>query len=237
MNPYLSPSKIEAYAQEFSNSCYVDGLVKIAVIKKMPNGEWTVMSLKGKPLGKYKTKEEAVKRLRQIEYFKHHKTKKKASEDSYSSIMRDLRKNYDEAAVKKFQVEFKKNFDDAVLEGTEEPENVALEKALKSVMPEDYKKAMEKAASAIDLGDPTAAGKYLADVVKFLLRRIAPEKRQHSIDNLKKKIYYINEYQIASKKVPPSSSLGQSITLLKTILLEHSPQYIREVLNNVVRNM
>jgi len=38
---------------------------------------WEVRSLSGKSLGTYKTKEEAQKRLMQVEMFKHIKTEKK----------------------------------------------------------------------------------------------------------------------------------------------------------------
>lgn len=96
---------------------------------------------------------------------------------------------------------------------------------------------IKRIASAIDLGDPAFSGKYLADLIRFLLRRISAPNRQKAIESLKKKIYYINEFDIAAKKTPPSSSMGQSITLIKTILLEHPPQYIRNVLNSIVRNL
>lgn len=39
--------------------------------------KWIVKSEKGKILGTYSTKKEALKRLRQIEYFKHKKGKGK----------------------------------------------------------------------------------------------------------------------------------------------------------------
>lgn len=209
-------------------------MIKIAVIRKLPNGKWTVKSMKGKNLGEYDTKELAVKRLRQIEFFKNHtkKTrKKKAEEVSYSSIMRKLNKEDNAAAMEKFQKEFKKSFDAGILSGKEEPEKDALNHALESI------KTLEKSASAIDLGNANAAGAYLANLVKFLLRRISNERRPHAIDSMKKKIYYINEYNIAAKKTPPSSSMGQAITLIKTILLEHHPEYIRNVLNAIVRNL
>jgi hypothetical protein len=35
--------------------------------------EYTILSKKGKKLGKYKSKEAAMKRLKQIEWFKRHK--------------------------------------------------------------------------------------------------------------------------------------------------------------------
>ncbi len=48
-------------------------LEKQATIEKLPNG-WHVKSEEGKNLGgPYSTREEAVKRLRQVEYFKHNK--------------------------------------------------------------------------------------------------------------------------------------------------------------------
>jgi transcription termination factor NusB len=206
---------------------------KTAVIRKLPNGKWTVKSLKGKNLGEYDTKEDAVKNLRRIEYFKAHpkKRKKKAEEVSYSSVMRKLNKESNNDVIEKFQKEFKKSFDEGIISGKDEPEKDALNHALESI------KAFEKSASAIDLGNAEAAGAYLANLVKFLLRRISNDRRPHAIDSMKKKIYYINEYNIAAKKTPPSSSMGQAITLIKTILLEHHPEYIRNVLNSIVRNL
>ncbi len=44
------------------------------MIRKIKGG-YRVVSEKGRNMGTYKTKEEAQKRLRQIEYFKHLKTK------------------------------------------------------------------------------------------------------------------------------------------------------------------
>lgn len=55
-----------------------EGLLKVAVVRKCKEADrrssddvWCVYSEKGKLLGRYKTKEEAEKRLRQVEYFKH----------------------------------------------------------------------------------------------------------------------------------------------------------------------
>lgn len=238
----VSSRKILSYAEDFSNSFGEGVLVKIAVIRKLPNGKYTILSMKGKHLGTYDTKADAVRRLRQIEWFKSHPKKKKKSaskeedKDSYSSIMRDLRKNYDDETVKKFQKQFKSLFDAALLSGSEEPENV-LQEALECISLEDDEHAMKKLAAAIDMGDANYAGKYLADLVKFLVKRISPERRPKSVESLRKKIYYLNEYQIAGKKTPPSSAMGHAISTIKTVLLEHSPQYIRTVLNSIARNL
>lgn len=64
----INVSKIAIYAQEFEDFCS-DTLIKTAYIKKR-DGKWVILSEKGKVLGKFDTKQEAVKRLRAIEYFK-----------------------------------------------------------------------------------------------------------------------------------------------------------------------
>lgn len=47
-------------------------LDKVSFVRKIGN-KWCVLSKKKKKLGCYKTKEEANKRLRQVEFFKHQK--------------------------------------------------------------------------------------------------------------------------------------------------------------------
>ncbi len=230
----LSPLKLDCIAREFADAATMGAIVKTAIIKRLEDGQWAVMSEKGKPLGKYKTKREAVKRLRQIEYFKH---KKSSHEDSYSSIMRDLNKNEENEKMSIFQQVFKDEFDKEVISGSDEPEKLALDKAIRAIAEPTYDEMLIRTASVLEMGDPKYAGKYLAELIKFLMRRISEGKRQHSIDNLKKKIYYLNEFDIASKRAPASSALGQAITLIKHILIEHNPKYIREVLNSVVRSL
>ena len=78
---------------------------------------------------------------------------------------------------------------------------------------------------------------YLANLIKWMLQRISPDRRSHSIETMRRKIYYLNEYTIAAKKTPPSSSMGQALTLTKHLLLSHSPQYIRAVLNETVKHL
>lgn len=201
-------------------------MIKTSKIKKLHNNEWAVISLKGKQLGKYKTKQEALKRLKQIEFFKQ---KNASKTQSYSSFMRDLVKSKDKEEIKRFQSIYKELFDKSVLENNFDEETL-----LNDAMEEFNSDNLTKAASAINLGDPDFAGEYLANIIKFLLRRISDEKRTAAIQLMKKKIYYINEFSIAAKKIPASAAYGQAITLLKNVLIEHNPSYIRSVLNSIV---
>ena|SRR3990167_5266349 len=177
---------------------------------------------------------------------KRQKTAKKEEVISYSGMMRQLRK--DSERLKKFMVSFKGAFDEAYIEDLENPAAIALTAALKEI---NYKKdesdilmasnsderIYKLATSILELGDPKTAGKTIADIVRFLLKRISNENRAKALINLRNKIWKLNAYEISSKKNPATASLGQSITFIKTILIGHDPIYVRSVINNIVRNL
>jgi hypothetical protein len=244
-----NPDDILKLANDYYNSCH--GFVKEAVIKALPNGKYRVLSETGKNLGTFPSKDLAKKRLKQVEYFKyldrsdakdtdHFIDLTKAVDFSYSAIMRELRQNASKEQVMMFLKLFKVNFDKAVKEKMQKPEKVGLQNAIVK-FDKLYKikldKKLIKNAAVSELGDAAAVGKYLSDIVKFTLSRIAPDKRAAAMDNLRKKLYHLNENEIAMKQLPPSSSLGQSITFVKHVLFNQDSRYVREVLNNIVRNL
>jgi hypothetical protein len=233
-------------ANAYHNECIE--LLKEARIMKM-KGKYRVVSEKGKNLGESDSKAGAEKRLRQVEYFKHrdqHSAEDKeldltdVEEFSYSAIMRKLREKADKEQVRLFLTLYKKHFDNAVKDKLQKPEKVALQNAVVKFSKKfkiKFPKKMVKNAAISELGDAAAVGAYLANIVKFTLQRISPEKRPGSLENLKNKLYSLNETEIASKKMPASSAIGQSITFVKHVLFNHNSTYIREVLNNLVRNL
>ena len=93
------------------------------------------------------------------------------------------------------------------------------------------------AASTIEMGSPDTAGKGIADIVKFLLQRISPEKRSNAYKNMRDKIRKLNPVEISAKKTPASSSMGQSLTFIKTILIGHDIKYISLVLDHIIKNL
>ena len=228
--------KILDYADDF------EYLIKDAIVRKMPNGKYRVMSGKKgkngkrKNLGEYSSHEQAKKRLKQVEYFKWKDKHASADDTTYSAIMRDLNNSDDKTKAVEFQEIFKKLFDKEYLAGNEEPETIALEKTIELTSMEE-KRILRKVAAAMDLGSPINVGRYLADWIKFILRRIKPENRQKAIDLMRKKIYYLNEYEISGKKLPAGSSYGQSITTVKHILFGHPANYVRSVLNSIVEHL
>ena len=226
-------------AELFANLCdsskESNDLTKLSFIRKMPKGYWGVYSRKGKLLGKYKTKEQAKKRLRQIEFFKHKKASSEIEEATYSSFLRQIDKKYPPEILHEFRTIFKNAFDKALIEGNENPEEIALHEAIEFI--DGLDNNLNKMAAAIQMGDPQDAGRYISEIIKFLARRISPERRQKSLANLRRKIYSLNEYDIAKKRMPSSSALGQAISLTKNLLMTHSPNYVRAVINSIVQHL
>lgn len=234
-------------SDDYQNRCF--NLVKEARIRKLPSGGYRVISEKGKNLGESSSRSSAEKRLKQVEYFKHkdeHSAEDEAidltdiDDFSYSAIMRKLRQKGSREQVLAFLKIYKAQFDKAVKNKLQKPEKVALQNTvvkLNKTHKLKMSKKFLKNASVTELGDPLLVGKYLADIIRFTLNRISPERRPHSIETLRQKLFHLNENEIASKEMPASSSMGQSITFVKHVLFNHNPIYIRQVLNNLVRNL
>lgn len=242
-------NEILQLADTYERGC-LQGLVKFARIRKLPGGKYRVLSEKGKNLGTSNTKGEATKRLRQVEYFKHHDANntedaesidlRDADDFSYSAIMRQMREKASKEQVREFLKLFKTQFDKAVKDKLQKPEKVALQNALikfNKIHPIKVNKKLVKNAAVSELGDPVLVGKYLADIVRFTLNKMSPEARVKAIENLRRKFYSFNVNEIANKNLPSSSAIGQSITFVKHVLFNHDAQYVRDVLNNLVRNL
>lgn len=225
-------------------------LIKRGRIVKLPNGKYRVLSKKNKNLGTSDSKSGAEKRLRQVEYFKHQDKNNdeeqeiidltSADDFSYSAITRCLKQQSSMEQLLVFLKLFKNCFDKAVKNKLYKPEKIALQNSLikfNKIYPIKLKKKLTKQAATTELGDPTLVGKYLADIIRFTLNRISPEKRPHALTNLRQKIYNLNEAEISMKNLPATASIGQSITFVKHVLFNHNPQYVRAVINNIVRNL
>lgn len=233
-----------------------NNLISIAKIVKLPNGKYRVLSEKGKNLGTSKTKQEAVKRLREVEFFKHQDSNNaedtedlkddkiisllNATDFSFSAIMREMRQKASKEQVKEFIILFKTEFDKAIKNKLEKPDKIALQNSLIKFNKKHkikIDKKLVKNAALSELGNPAQVGKYLADIVKFTINRIPIEKRPAALTSLKNKFYSFDANEIAQKNLPIMASMGQAITFIKTVLFNHDAHYIREVLNNLVKNL
>ena len=236
-------------ADVFESRC-LEELVKIAKIRKLPNGQYRVLSQKGKNLGTYKSREAAEKRLRAVEYFKHLDKSKADDKDIidltdidefvYSAVMRKLNQKATKEQVLEFMRLFKMQFDKAVKNKLHKPDHIALQNALlkfNKLHKIKLDKKMIKIAAISELGNAEQVGKYLSDIVRFTLQRVSPEKRQSAIQRLKQKFNDLDELEIASKQLPESSAIGQAITFVKHILFNHDAKYIGNVLDSLSRSL
>lgn len=241
-------------AEIFENQCQ-EALMKISFVRKLPNGKWRVVSRKGKNLGTFDSKEKAFTHLRQIEFFKHQGSaddqnsaqEKKNLVDltdvddlAYSAVVRKLREKASKEEVKQFLIIFKKEFDKAYKKKLNKPEKIALQNSLvkfNKIVPLKLPKKLVKKAAISELGEAELVGKFLADIIRFTMRKISLEKRPHSIQNLKQKLHNLDEKEIAGKKMPSSAAIGSAITFVKHVLFNQNPSYVREALNSVVRHL
>ena len=217
----------------------------------MPNGKYRVLSQKGKSLGEYSSRKGAEKRLKQVEYFKH--LDKSNADDSpnaidlrdidefsYSAIMRKMREKASPEQVKQFLQLFKAQFDKAVKGKVNKPERIALQNAVlkfNKVHPLKLDKKMIKCAAVAELGNAEAVGRYLSDIVKFIVNRLPLEKRDHALQILKQKFAVMSENEIAGKHMPQAAVYGQAITFVKHVLFNQDASYIRDVLNSLSRTL
>lgn len=237
-------------ASTYETKC-VQGLVKIAKVRKLPDGRYRVLSQKGKDLGTYKSENAAKKRLRQVEFFKHLDKSNaedgtkvidltKADEFSYSALMRKLRQEAEPEQVKQFLKLFKLQFDKAVKAKMNKPERIALQNSIirfHKIHPVKLDKKMVKCAAITELGNADQVGQYLAGIVHFILARMPPDKRPHAAQILKQKFAVMSENAIAGKHMPNAAVYGQAITFVKHVLFNQDATYIRDVLNSLSRSL
>jgi len=92
-------------------------------------------------------------------------------------------------------------------------------------------------ASTLELGHPDNAGKSIADIILFLISRIPEGKRYSAKYKMIQKIRTLMPNEIAGKKMPDYSSIGQSISFIKNVLAGHDSGYVMAVLDSIVRNL
>jgi hypothetical protein len=166
---------------------------------------------------------------------------------TYSSLVRFLNKKDEQAAISFMKI-FKQIFDEQIASqdydyDLNELEQGILSKAMskfdETLKSEAFQinKLVKIANTSIEMGDPNIAGKRLAEIIKFMLKRIKPESRPKIYEKMREKILLLNPDEISNKKTPATSAMGQSLTFLKTVLIGNEPYYIRQILINIAKNM
>ncbi len=151
---------------------------------------------------------------------------------TYSETMRWINKNAPES-MENFMKVYKDAFDEAMELEVDDPEGAAMLQALQTNASPYSDRIYKLAQNVIHMGSPEVAGKGLADIVSFIMKKVPDSNRPDAISSLKQKILRLNERNIAVKKTPDTASFGQAITFIKTVLNGHDPVYIRKVLTSI----
>ncbi len=132
-----------------------------SIVRKLSDGQFRVYDRNGRNMGTYMVRRAAEERLIKVNGFKQEETLAKIvslakdlravgekdlskkllvvagagemADISYSSVMRELRQDKDEDRLRKFMIVFKETFDQSFINEIDEPQNVALMKALKAI--------------------------------------------------------------------------------------------------------
>lgn len=241
-------SILDKYLKQVFAEINVEENIKLGFIRKLPNGKYRVLSEKGKNLGTFDSKSKAKKRLQQVEYFKHNSADDgrsiidltEADSFTYSAILRKLRQQTSKEIVKEFLEIFKVNFDKCVKKKLKDPEKISLQDSLikfNKLHKIKLSKELIKNAATENLGDAESVGKYLSNIVKFTFSKISDQNKNKYINSLKNKLLNMNSNEISSKEMPESASIGHAISFIKYVLFNQDSNYIKEVLQNLVKNL
>jgi len=93
------------------------------------------------------------------------------------------------------------------------------------------------AAAAIDFMSPQEAGRDIAAIINYLLKRMPIETLHESKIKVLRKINELSSADMASKKMPATASFGQAISFVKNMLsgrpgdfIESTLKYVKEYL-------
>lgn len=159
---------------------------------------------------------------------------------SYSAIMREINKNYNDEVIEYFLFLYKKYFDLALENNIQKSEYVALQNTLVEFSKKykiKIKDSLIKNATITELGSAEDIGQYISNVIKFLMNKISDKSRNKSLEGLKHKLMQLSPNELSNKEMPNSAAIGQAITFVKNILFNHDPSFIKEVLRHVIKNL
>lgn len=77
----------------------------------------------------------------------------------------------------------------------------------------------------------------IAKIINFLLFRVPQKDKQNFLKRIRGKLINLPAGQISTKKMPPTSAIGQAIGLTKNILSGLNPVFVTQVINLVVQNI
>ena len=85
--------------------------------------------------------------------------------------------------------------------------------------------------------DPAVMAAAIYQVIEFVLAKVPPQKRTKRKMRIQQKIMQLNPNILSSKRLPESSSIGQTLTIIKNMMFGKSQPYIASVLRDLLRRL
>lgn len=147
-----------------------------------------------------------------------------------SAFMRQLNKQCNEEEVKHFLKIYFDNFNQLV-DSDKDSEKNALRKSIKQ-----FSKTIKiKKQAAVE--SPDVIADNLINIIHLLVTKIKTENQHKAISSIKQKLTGISINDLATKNMPASSAIGQSISFVKQILFDKDPVYIKTILTKVIQKL
>lgn len=89
---------------------------------------------------------------------------------------------------------------------------------------------ISKRAKEIELDPAKRTAVSLFKIIQFLFYRVPREKKLEFFNKLRRKMMKVSPGNISLKKMPPSSSIGQSLSITRNLLSGLNPQFVTKVL-------
>lgn len=147
-----------------------------------------------------------------------------------SGIMRQLNKQCSDKEITYFLKLYFNNFNELV-DTDPNAEKTSLVKSLK-----DFSTvvSIKKQAS---VEPPDVIANNLINIIHLLVTKIKNENQAKAIASIKQKLNIISINDLATKNMPASSAIGQSISFVKQVLFDKDPAYIKNILTKVIQKL
>lgn len=147
-----------------------------------------------------------------------------------SGVMRQLNKQCSEKEIEQFLKIYFNNFNE-LTDTDKDFEKKCLVLSLK-----DFSKivAIKKQAAT---EPPDVIADNLINIIHLLVTKIKSENQSKAIASIKQKLSTVSINDLATKNMPASSAIGQSISFVKQILFDKDPAYIKTILTKVIQKL
>jgi len=149
---------------------------------------------------------------------------------TFSGVMRQLNKQCNPKEITAF-LKLYYNYFNELADTDPEPEKKSLIKSLK-----DFSATVGITKQAA-IEPPDVIANNLINIIHLLVNKIKSENQTKALTSIKQKLNTISINDLATKNMPASSAIGQSISFVKQVLFDKDPAYIKTILTKVIQKL